>query len=112
MLKAKDRSADKGKALLSMPRPENGLPEELWDDFRLRFEKVNDEFHQSLLKLAPDLTPVEIKIASFLRLNLSSKEISKLTNRSAGTISNTRSSLRKKLNLEEEDNLVSFLISL
>lgn len=91
---------------------ENGIPEELWDDFRLRFEKVNEEFHQNLLSLAPDLTPVEIKIASFLRLNLSSKEISRLTNRSAGTISNTRSSLRKKLNLEEEDNLTAFLISL
>lgn len=91
---------------------ENGMPEELWDDFRLRFEKVNEGFHQNLLNLAPDLTPVEIKIASFLRLNLSSKEISRLTNRSAGTISNTRSSLRKKLHLEDEENLVSFLMSL
>lgn len=91
---------------------ENGIPEELWDDFRLRFEKINEGFHQNLLNIAPDLTPAEIKIASFLRLNLSSKEISRLTNRSAGTISNTRSSLRKKLNLEEEDNLVAFLMSL
>ncbi len=91
---------------------DQGIPEELWDDFRLRFEKMNETFNQKLLNLAPDLTPVEIKIASFLRLNLSSKEISKLTNRSAGTISNTRSSLRKKLKLEEDDNLVAFLLSL
>lgn len=91
---------------------ENGIPEELWEDFRVRFEKVNEHFYHKLLEVCPELTPVEIKIASFLRLNLSSKEISKLTNRSAGTISNTRSSLRKKLKLDEEDNLVAFLMSL
>jgi tetratricopeptide (TPR) repeat protein len=91
---------------------ENGIPEELWEDFRVRFEKVNDHFYQKLLEVCPELTPVEIKIASFLRLNLSSKEISKLTNRSAGTISNTRSALRKKLKLDEEDNLTAYLMSL
>lgn len=91
---------------------ETGIPEELWDDFRVRFEKVNEDFYQKLLQICPDLSPVEIKIASFLRLNLSSKEISRLTNRSAGTISNTRSALRKKLNLGDEDNLVAFLMSL
>ncbi len=91
---------------------ENGIPEELWEDFRVRFEKVNDHFYRKLLEVCPELTPVEIKIASFLRLNLSSKEISKLTNRSAGTISNTRSSLRKKLKLDEEDNLTAYLMSL
>ncbi len=91
---------------------ENGIPEELWDDFRVRFEKINADFYYKLLQICPELTPVEIKIASFLRLNLSSKEISQLTNRSAGTISNTRSALRKKLKLEEENNLVAFLMSL
>ncbi len=91
---------------------EVGIPEELYDDFRLRFEQVNESFYKHLLDLAPDLTPVEIKIASFLRLNLSSKEISKLTNRSSGTISNTRSSLRKKLKLEDDENLVAFLMSM
>jgi tetratricopeptide (TPR) repeat protein len=91
---------------------ENGIPEELWEDFRVRFENVNKDFYHKLFEICPDLSPVEIKIASFLRLNLSSKEISRLTNRSSGTITNTRSSLRKKLNLDEEDNLVAFLMSL
>ena len=91
---------------------EHGVSEEIWEDFRDRFERVNDDFNQKLLQLCPDLTPVELKIASYLRLNLSSKEISRLTNRSAGTISNTRSALRKKLRLDEEDNLVAFLMAL
>jgi tetratricopeptide (TPR) repeat protein len=91
---------------------EQGVSEEIWEDFRSRFERVNDDFNHKLLQLCPDLTPVELKIASYLRLNLSSKEISRLTNRSAGTISNTRSALRKKLRLEEDDNLVAYLMAL
>lgn len=91
---------------------EQGVSEEIWEDFRSRFERVNDDFNHKLLQLCPDLTPVELKIASYLRLNLSSKEISQLTNRSAGTISNTRSALRKKLRLEEDDNLVAYLMAL
>jgi tetratricopeptide (TPR) repeat protein/DNA-binding CsgD family transcriptional regulator len=91
---------------------EKGIPEELWEDFRVRFENTNKDFYAKLFQKCGDLTPVEIKVASFLRLNLSSKEISHLTNRSSGTITNIRSSLRKKLQLKEEDNLVAFLMSL
>lgn len=104
---------EKGELLGKIIREfEQGVSEEIWEDFRARFERVNDDFNQKLLQLCPDLTPVELKIASYLRLNLSSKEISQLTNRSAGTISNTRSALRKKLRLEEEDNLVAYLMAL
>lgn len=91
---------------------EHRFPEALWEDFQMRFEKINDAFYQKLMEICPDLSPVEIKLAGLLRLNLSTKEISDLTNRSIGTISNTRSSLRKKLHLENDDNLVSYLISL
>jgi tetratricopeptide (TPR) repeat protein len=91
---------------------ENGVPEEMWEDFRLRFEKINESFYNKLLQIAPDLSPVELKVASFVRLNLSSKEISRLTNRTSGTVTNTRSSLRRKLKLEEDDSLVAFLMSL
>jgi tetratricopeptide (TPR) repeat protein len=91
---------------------EHRFPEALWEDFQMRFEKINDSFYQKLMEKCPDLTPVEIKLAGLLRLNLSTKEISDLTNRSIGTIANTRSTLRKKLHLENDDNLVSYLISL
>lgn len=91
---------------------ETGIPEPLWKDFKLRFEEIHQEFYQKLLDICPELTPAEIKMASYLRMNLSSKEIASLTNRTIGTVSNTRSSLRKKLDLDSDDNLTSFLISL
>jgi DNA-binding CsgD family transcriptional regulator len=105
-----DRSEEELSKLIS--EFEHRFPEALWEDFQMRFEKINDSFYQKLMEKCPDLTPVEIKLAGLLRLNLSTKEISDLTNRSIGTIANTRSTLRKKLQLENDDNLVSYLISL
>ena len=87
-----------------------GTPLDAWKEFEMRFEQVHLEFYQKLQTLCPTLTPTEIKICSFLRLNLTSKEISSLTNRSIGTIDNTRSSIRKKLNLENDSNLTTFLL--
>ncbi len=83
-----------------------------WKELQTRFEQVHDDFYKRLNELANDLTPVELKVASFIRLNLSSKEISQLTKRSLGTVLNVRSSLRKKLNLTNEENLTSFLVNL
>jgi DNA-binding NarL/FixJ family response regulator len=40
------------------------------------------------------------------------KEIAVLTNRSVTTIVNTRSAIRKKLNLPNDENLTSFMVAL
>lgn len=104
---------EQAKALTKIIRDfQSGLPDEIWADFHNRFEHANERFNQKLLEINPELNPVEIKIANFLRLNLSSKEISRLSNRSVGTIANVRSALRKKLHLSEDDNLTAFLMSL
>jgi DNA-binding NarL/FixJ family response regulator len=47
-----------------------------------------------------------------MRLNISTKEIAMLTNRTIGTVDNTRSAIRKKLKLEEETNLQEFLLNI
>lgn len=85
---------------------------EEWKEFETRFVQVHEDFNDKLLQICPDLSPVELKVCSLLRLNMSSKEIAVLTNRSQATIINTRSQIRKKLRLVSEDNLTSFLLSL
>ena len=87
-------------------------PNEEWKEFETRFVQVHEDFNDKLLRICPDLSPAELKVCSLLRLNMSSKEIAALTNRSKATIVNTRSQVRKKLNLTPEDNLTSFLLSL
>ncbi|WP_432671858.1 tetratricopeptide repeat protein [Flavobacterium sp. SM2513] len=84
----------------------------IWDEFEIRFKEVHSEFYDNLNRLYPDLTPNEIKICAFLRLNMSTKEISAITHQSIKSINMARFRLRKKLNIETEDNLISYLIHL
>lgn len=82
------------------------------DEFDARFTGVYEDFYQKILVLAPDLTPNELKICALLKLNISSKEISLLTNRTIGTIENARVCIRKKFNLDPQINLQQFLLSI
>jgi len=83
-----------------------------WNEFERRFQEVFPEFTKNLLENHPDLSPNELRICSLLRLSLSSKEISALTNRSVRTVENTRFLIRKKLGLGSENNLISYLLSI
>ena len=74
-------------------------------EFNLRFTQVYDDFYKKLLEKAPNLTNGELNVCALIRLNLSSKEIAPLTNRTVGTVENIRISIRKKLNLSPEVNL-------
>ena len=84
----------------------------IWEEFEIRFKEVHADFYDKLNALYPDLTPNEIKICAFLRLNMSTKEISAITHQSIKSINMARFRLRKKLNIETEDNLISYLIHL
>jgi DNA-binding CsgD family transcriptional regulator len=84
----------------------------LLQDFETRISTSNEDFYQKLLRAYPDLKPSELKLCSYLRLNLSTKELAEILNKSARTIENTRFSIRKKMGLGPEDNLVGKLIAL
>ncbi len=88
------------------------LPEQAWHEFETRFEQVHQGFFTRLLTSFPELTPSELKMCSLLRLNMTTKDIALLTNRSIGTVDNIRSSIRRKLHLNGEDNLTAFLLNL
>lgn len=76
-----------------------------------RITESNGDFYKNLLAAYPDLKPTELKLCSYLRLNLSTKELAEVLNKSARTIENTRFSIRKKMGLGPEDNLVAQLIA-
>ncbi len=83
----------------------------MWKEFETRFVNVHKDFFDALHKINPNLTPTEIKICSFIRLNMTSKDIAILTNRSLRTIEGNRTSIRKKLNLNNSDSLTKYLLS-
>ena len=106
-------SAVSKKEILKIIREiENHSGEELWDDFNKVFQGVHADFYQKLLDLNPNLSSAEIKMASLLRLNLSTKEIAAITFKSESSIKTTRYRLRKKLNIQAHKSLVSFMMKL
>ncbi len=88
---------------------EQGSTENIWKDFEIRFQEVHAEFYQKLTRQFPDLSPNELKLCAFLRLNMSTKEISTITFQSPKSISMARFRLRKKMDIGSYDNLVSYL---
>ena len=83
---------------------------EIWDEFELRFKQVHGDFYEKLEINYPSLTPNEKKICAFLKLNMSSKDISDLTGQSISAIEVARYRLRKKLKISNTDtNLITFL---
>ncbi|WP_129715395.1 triple tyrosine motif-containing protein [Pedobacter sp. SYP-B3415] len=82
-----------------------------WDHFTRHFNNVNEDFFKKLKAKFPDLTPNELKLCAYLKMNLSSKEIAQLMNITSKAIEVSRYRLRKKLQLDSETNLYDFLLS-
>lgn len=80
-----------------------------WKEFEVRFQKVHTDFYRKLSLQFSDLTPNELKLCAFLRLNMSTKEISAITFQSQNSIMVARSRLRQKLGIAKDENLVTFL---
>mgnify|MGYP006282289441 CR=1 FL=1 len=81
-----------------------------WERFESHFDQVHENFFKNLRKQYPNLTPKDQKLCAYLRMNLSTKEIAPLLNISVRGVEISRYRLRKKLNLQPEDNLVSFIM--
>ncbi len=81
-----------------------------WQLFETNFNLVHEQFLKKLKEKHPDLTPGDLRLAAYLRMNLSTKEIAPLLNISIRGVENKRYRLRKKLKLNSVDNLTEYLI--
>ena len=82
-----------------------------WEVFEESFNRVHDDFFKRLMLDFPDLTPGDLRLAAYLKMNLSSKEIAPLLNISVRGVENKRYRLRKKLDLPEDANLTGFIMN-
>lgn len=73
------------------------------------FEESNEAFFRNLYTRHPDLTKGDIRLCSFLLMNLTNKEIATLLNRSDRTIETAKYRLSKKLNLPPGTRLEKYL---
>ncbi|MEQ9583294.1 MAG: triple tyrosine motif-containing protein, partial [Arenibacter sp.] len=83
-----------------------------WEIFEEAFNNADTDFFKNLKVLHPTLTPNDLKLCSYLRLNLSTKEMAVLLNITTRSVEIKRYRLRKKLNLEHDDNLVNYILQI
>ena len=81
-----------------------------WKLFEANFNKVHEQFLKHLIANYPDLGQGDLKLAAYLRMNLSTKEIAHLLNITHRSVELKRYRLRKKLNLDADTNLGEFMI--
>jgi DNA-binding CsgD family transcriptional regulator len=82
-----------------------------WEHFQLHFDRVHGDFSNRFKVAFPTLSPQEIKLSAYLRMNLSSKEIAQLLNISVRGVEISRYRLRKKLQLDRTKNLQEFILT-
>lgn len=83
-----------------------------WSDFNTHFESINKHFYVRLKFAYPDISPNDLKICALIKLNLSIKEMAAILNISPDSVKTARYRLRKKLQLNNEDNLTAFIMGL
>lgn len=90
----------------------NKLNKNEWKSFENNLLKSNEEFVKHLTTKYPILTSKDVKLCIYLKMNLSSKEIAPLMNISYRGVELHRYRLRKKLGINQDENLNSFMNNL
>ena len=83
-----------------------------WDLFKMYFEQINKEFFSQLKAINPNLTSNDLRLLALIKLNMNIKEVASVLNLSPDSVKNARYRLRKKLNLNPQDDLFEFVNAL
>ena len=79
-----------------------------WEQFSIYFNKVHANFLEDLKAVYSNLTSNDMKLAAYLKLGLSTKEIAELMKISPRGVEISRYRLRKKLQIPAEVSLFTF----
>ena len=83
-----------------------------WKLFEEAFNNVDKDFMKKVKTLHQSITPNDLRLCAYLRLNLSSKEIAPLLNISHKSVEVKRYRLRKKMGLNHDESLSNYIIEL
>ncbi len=80
--------------------------------FEFQIDELHQEFFMKLKELFPGLTINDLRLCAYLKIGLNSKEIADILNILPSSIYISRSRLRKKLNINTDDDLYNYLNSI
>jgi len=81
-----------------------------WNIFQEAFNNADSDFLKKIKAIHPNLTPNDLRLCAYLRVNLSSKEIAPLLNISPRSVEIKRYRLRKKIELLHGKSLVEYIM--
>ncbi|MFK5856294.1 MAG: tetratricopeptide repeat protein [Bacteroidota bacterium] len=80
-----------------------------WELFKMYFEQVNKDFFTNLLSKVPSLSSNDLRLSALIKLNMNIKEAASVFNVEPASVKSARYRLRKKLGLEQEDDLYEYM---
>jgi len=84
---------------------------ETLENINAYMEEVHGGLIQRLKSKFPKINALDIRLCIYLRMNLTTKEIARLSNMTIRGIEAARYRLRKKLNIDSDTNLADFILS-
>jgi len=87
-------------------------PQKYWEEFITSFNLMHKNFFNELTKTYPDLTQNELRLCTLIKCNLGNKEIANILNITSDSVKKSKTRLRKKLNLDADDNLIKHILDL
>ncbi len=82
-----------------------------WNEFEEIFNQLHDNFMQRMKTTYPELTPRDMRLCAYLRMNFNTKEIAPLLGISVRGVEDTRYRIRKKLQLPSDANITEFILN-
>ena len=80
-----------------------------WEEFRVHFEEVHPNFYKKLLQITPSLTQNDLKHCTYIKVKLDSKQIARIMGISPKSVQMNRYRIKKKLQLEKDEDLFVFI---
>ena len=109
-----EKETEKGTSLKSI---ENRIRVEaqmdnFWEQFSNQFTETHPQFFMRLKNKNPELTRNELRLSALIKMNLSNKEVASILNVSDEAVKKARYRLKKKLDLEEGENIEGYLMAI
>ncbi len=82
-----------------------------WTEFKEVFESMDSEFFNKLTERNPKLTSLDLKHCAYIKMNIDNYELARILNVEMKSLQMTRYRLKKKLCLDQQDNLREFIQS-
>lgn len=80
-----------------------------WKIFESSFNELHEDFFKRLISKYPKLTTKDLKLCAYVKSGLTSKEIAPLMGISTRGVEINRYRLRKKINIDSNENISNFL---